>query len=258
MQRLKSYITEMAARELNSEFLGRAMVRTAFNLNAKDFESLRYKEEIQFLFRTHFFPKFNMDNCIDRVSEGGLRKGIKALQKSNSTNFSSIYKYNIKGVGPGEVMLYFLLNNGHLGGGSSAGVDIVDAAGSFEVKAVDYSANGKYVNNFKIGGTFSIADIMRGIQGLKKKAGLGTGSEVNSGHLEAIRNKYPAELKKFEQMFIDRSYNNYFKGHKIIFLSNKKGGGYNLGDLIALKQVQKKDIIMERITSGTIKPRVRM
>ena len=47
--------------------------------------------------------------------------------------FSSIYKYNIKGVGPGEVMLYFLLNNGHLGGGSSAGVDIVDAAGSFEV-----------------------------------------------------------------------------------------------------------------------------
>ena len=97
MQRLKSYITEMAARELNSEFLSRAMVRTAFNLNAKDFESLRYKEEIQFLFRTHFFPKFNMDNCIDRVSEGGLRKGIKALQKSNSTNFSSIYKYNIKG-----------------------------------------------------------------------------------------------------------------------------------------------------------------
>jgi len=244
--------------QLDSEFLNRAMVRTAFNLIAKDFESLTYKKEIQHLFHLHFFPKFNNSNIvhIDRINASDLKKAIKALQGADTRNFESLYKYNIKGVGPGEVMLYFILNNGHLGGGSSAGVDIVDAAGSFEVKAVDYSANGKYVNNFKIGGTFSIADIIRGIQKLKKDAGLGSGSEVNGGQIEAIRNQFPTQLKALENEFIDKSYDNYFKGHKIIFLANKTAGGYRLGDLIGIKQVQKKDIIMERITSGTIKPRV--
>jgi hypothetical protein len=250
----------MDAGQLNSEFLNRAMVRTSFNLIAKDFESLTYKKEIQHLFNLHFFPKFNNRNDIhiDRITAPALKKAIKTVQNIDARSFEALYKYNLKGVGPGEVMLYFILNNGHLGGGSSAGVDIVDAAGSFEVKAVDYSANGKYVNNFKIGGTFSIAEIMRGIQGLKKDAGLGSGSEVNSGHLATIRKQFPAQLKALEDKFIDLSYNNYFKNHKIIFLANKTGGGFSLGDLIAIKQVQKKDIILERITSGTIKPRVKM
>lgn len=256
MKRFKGFITEMAAEELDAEFLNRAMVRTAFNLNAKDFESLKYKKEIQHLFHLHFFPSLNLNKLQDRVTPGGLAKAIKAVRDSNPRNFESLYKYNIKGVGPGEVMLYFILNNAHLGGGSSAGLDLVDKAGDFEVKAVDYSATGKYVNNFKIGGTFSIADIMRGIQDLKRKAGLGQGSEVNSGDLAKIKAKYPTELAKFTNMFVERSYNNYFKAHKIIFLSNKRGGGFQLGDLIALKQVRKQDIVMERITSGTIKPRV--
>lgn len=256
MKRLRGFITEMAADDLDAEFLNRAMVRTAFNLNAKDFESLKFKKEIQHLFHLHFFPKLDLDKLLDRVSAPGLAKAIKAVRASNPSNFESLYKYNIKGVGPGEVMLYFILNNAHLGGGSSAGLDLVDKAGDFEVKAVDYSAAGKYVNNFKIGGTFSIADIMRGIQDLKRRAGLGQGSEVNSGELLKIKEQFPAELAKFTNMFIDRSYNNYFRAHKIIFLSNKKGGGFQLGDLIALKQVRKQDIVMERITSGTIKPRV--
>jgi len=250
----------MDTSQLNSEFLNRAMVRTSFNLIAKDFESLTYKKEIQHLFHLHFFPKFNNSNDvhIDRITASALKKAIKTARNIDIRNFEALYKYNIKGVGPGEVMLYFILNNGHLGGGSSAGVDIVDAAGSFEVKAVDYSANGKYVNNFKIGGTFSIAEIIRGIQDLKKDAGLGSGSEVNGGQLDIIRKQFPAQLKNLEDEFVDLSYKNYFKNHKIIFLANKTGAGFSLGDLIEIKLVQKKDIILERITSGTIKPRVKM
>ena len=256
MKSFRGYINEMADIDLDAEFLSRALTRTSFNLNAKDFESLKYKNEIQHLFHLNFFPKLDMNILLDSVSAPGLKRAISAIRKSNASNFEALYKYNIKGVGPGEVMLYFLLNNAHLGGGASAGLDLVDKSGDFEIKAVDYSAAGNYVNNFKVGGTFSLADIIRGVQDLKKKAGLGTGAEVNAGELKKIEKAFPKELAKFKQKYVDVTYQNYFKNHKIIFLSNKKGGGFQLGDLIAIKQVQKKDIQFERITSGTIKPRV--
>lgn len=259
MRKFSNYVTEMAAisvNDLDAEFIRRAMKVTSFNLNAKDFESLKNKKEIQHLFHINFFSNFDMNKTLDRVKENDLRKVIKDLRASNPKGFEYTYRYNIKGVGPGEVLLYFVLDNAHLGGGSSAGLDLVDKAGGFEVKAVDYSANGRYVNNFKVGGTFSLAEIIRSVQDLKKKAGLGSGSEVNSGDLAKIKAKFPKELQKAYDDFANITYNNYFKNHKIIFISNKKGGGYQLGDLIAIKQVKKSDIMFERITSGTIKPRI--
>lgn len=260
MQRFKGYLQEMAqlsVNDLNAEFIRRAMKVTSFNLIGKDFESLEYKREIQHLFHINFFHKFDMNNTLQRVDETRLAKAIKDLRNSNSKGLEYTYRYNIKGVGPGEVMLYFLLDNAHLGGGSSAGLDLVDISGGYEVKAVDYSSNGKYVNNFKVGGTFSMAEIISGVQNLKKQTG-GTGSEVNASDLAKIEKQFPGQLKKYYDMYAEVTYKNYFRNHKIIFLSNKKGGGYQLGDLIAIKQVQKSDIIFERITSGTIKPRIKI
>jgi len=257
MKKFRGYITEMVD-ELDAEFLSRALTRTSFNLMAKDFESLKHKKEIQHLFHLNFFPKLDMSKMLDSVSENGLSKAISMVRKESGPKFEALYKYNIKGVGPGEVMLYFLLNNAHLGGGSSKGLDLVDKSGNFEVKAVDYSPSGKYVNNFKVGGTVALADIMRGVIDLKKKVGGSASSEVNNSDLIDIEKKFPNELKKYKDMYVDRTYNEYFKNHKIIFLSNKKGGGYQLGDLIAIKQVKKSDIMFERITSGTIKPRVKI
>lgn len=243
--------------DLDMEFIRRAMKVTSFNLAAKDFESLKHKREIQHLFNLNFFPNFNMDNMLDRVDKTKMNNVINRLRKESPSNFQSLYKYNIKGVGPGEVMLYFILNNGHLGGGSSAGLDLVVGSKGYEVKAVDYSPQG-YVNNFKVGGTFSMANIMRGVQDLKKESGLGSGSEVNSGELKEIEKKFPKELKHFYDMYANLTYKEYFKNHEIIFLSNKKGGGYQLGEVISVTKVKKEMIRFERITSGTIKPRIMM
>lgn len=243
--------------DLDMEFIARAMKVTSFNLAAKDFENLKHKKEIQHLFHLNFFPKFDMSKMLDRVDERKMAALIKDLRKESGSNFEHLYKYNLKGVGPGEVLLYFILNKAHLGGGSSAGLDLVDVSGGYEIKAVDASPQG-YVNNFKVGGTFSMADIIRGVQDLKKAAGLGSGAEVNGAHLKELEKKFPDEMKRYYEQYADVTYKNYFKNHKIIFLSNKKGGGYQLGDIIAIKQVEKKDIVFERITSGTIKPRILM
>ena len=67
MKKFKGYLKEMAAidaSDLDSKFLQRAQKVTSFNLSPNDFTSLKYKGEIQFLFKTHFFPKFNLDKTI--------------------------------------------------------------------------------------------------------------------------------------------------------------------------------------------------
>lgn len=256
MKKFKTFLKEETMMsELDMEFIRKAMKVASFNLAAKDFESLKYKKEIQHLFHMNFFPKFDTSTLLDRVDKNEMNRIINDLRKENASNFANLYKYNLKGLGPGEVMLYFILNNGHLGGGSSAGLDLVVGSKGYEVKAVDYSPQG-YVNNFKVGGTFSLANIIRGVQDLKKQAGLGTGSEVNAGELKQIGEKFPNELKKFYDQYADVTYKNYFRNHEIIFLSNKRGGGYQLGDVIEVMKVKKEQIQFERITSGTIKPRV--
>lgn len=240
--------------ELDTQFMNRALKITSFNLTAKDFESLTYKKEIQYLFSTHFFPGANV-KFLNTVSESTLKQSINALRTADTSNFAHLFKYNLKGVGPGEVMMYYILNKGYLGGGSSAGLDLVVGSEGYELKAVDASPQG-YVNNFKVGGTFSLADIINGVASLKKKAGLGSGSEVNAGQLQKIYDKFPNELQYFYDEYAEVTYKNYFKNHKVIFLSNKNGGGYQLGDVIKIMNVKKNQIQFERITSGTIKPRV--
>lgn len=239
--------------ELDHEFLARALRVTSFNLNANDFISLRHKKEIQHLFTLNMFPKF--DHFLDTVNKAQLNRAISELRRTEPTNFQHLYSYNIKGVGPGEIMLYYLLNKGHLGGGSSAGLDLVVGSKGYEIKAVDYSPQG-YVNNFKVGGTFSLANIIRETQDLKRAAGLGSGSEVNSGELKVLEEKYPKEIKKIYNDYADITYKNYFRSHDIIFLANSNGRTYKKGDVIDIRKVKKEEILFERITSGTIKPRV--
>ena len=89
---------------------------------------------------------------------------------------------------------------------------------------------------------------------LKRKAGAG-GEGVNKAALEAIRKKFPKELALLEQKFVDRAYDNYFKNHEIIFIQNSTR---KIGEVAAIKKVQKKDIFLERLTSGVIKPMVKL
>ena len=70
MMRFRSFVREIRemaevnVSDLDAEFLKRAQKVTSFNLTSKDFTSLKHKKEIQHLFRTHFFPKFNLDKTI--------------------------------------------------------------------------------------------------------------------------------------------------------------------------------------------------
>lgn len=261
MMRLKQYINEMAAvavTDLDIDFINRAEKISSFNLTEKDFQDLRYKSEIQYLYKKNFFPKFDLDKTIrGDITLPKLQKAIDALIKENRANFLKLFNFEPGGLGPGEVLLYFLCDDAQLGGAGSAGVDLVIGSKKYEIKTANITGDKKYAYGFKLGATFPMADIENNALGLKRKAGLGSGSEINKKDIDAIRNKFPGEWEKIEAAFAKRAYDKYFKNHDILFMhagGGKAKPGNQRGKAIAIKKIRQKDIGLERYTSRTFKP----
>jgi len=268
MQRFRTFLKEMAAvniADLNTEFLKRAQKVTSFNLQTKDFESLQYKAEIQHLFHMHFFPDFDLDNTIKGdIKIDAANKLIKQLKSEDRTNFNKLHYYNLKGVGPGEATLYFLCDKAMLGGGASAGVDIIIAGKKYEVKAANYSKNTNTLTGFKLGGTVPLGDMVTKAVEMKNQMGLvtkGKGqNEVNTSQIDAIRKKFPADWKKIEVQY-GRAAAKYFGNTPVIFINNNGSGGRlttDGGEIVTIKKVGFDDIQIHTITQGTIKPRVKV
>jgi hypothetical protein len=248
--------------DLDIEFLNRAERRTAFDISSSDFNSMKYKNEIRYLFNRYFFPKFDLSKTIKGIDMNKINSLIAQLKSEDRQRFFDLYDYkNIKGIGPGEVMLYFLIDDAYLGGGSSAGADIMFIGGAtYEVKAANISSN-KEAMDFKLGGTVNLSQVMSELDKLRTRLNLGgSASEISTGKIEQMRKMAPTEFKKIEDKFATIAYS-YFGNHDIIFLrNNRSGSGFasNSGVIEAIKRVKKEDISIHAMTSGTIKPKVKL
>lgn len=237
------------------EFLNRAEKVTSFNLQPKDFETNDNKNAIQWLFKSHFFPKFNLDKTGDGIDMNRLNKLIDQLRSENRALLQALHKYPMKGLGPGEILLYFLVKDGYLGGGTSAGVDMTTTSDNkkYEIKACNLSTD-KFLFNFKLGGTFNTSDLITEALNLKRDAKAG-GEGVNTSAIKEIKKQFPTEWNTLEDKYRDRAYENYFKKHATIFMYNSTS---KMGSIITVKNVKKEDIFLDRVTSGIIKPRIKM
>lgn len=272
MLRFRSYdmIREMAAAkisDLDAEFLKRAQRVTSFNLRSTDFTSLTYKKEIQHLFHVHFFEDFDLDDTIKgQPTVRKLNEAIKKLKSSNLRNFKALHAYNLKGVGPGEATLYFLLDDAHLGGGSSAGVDLVVDGTNYEVKAGDYSAprgeTKKFFKNFKLGGTepldkivaesFKLRDANPEIKRLATER-----NGVSAGQIKAIladtklgpqwRRKVEAPYKKIAHGYLTKE--------NLICMINTTPAAQK-GECHYIGKPTLNQVMVDVVTQGTIKPKI--
>lgn len=279
MKKFKTHLKEMAAvkaSDLDTEFLRRAQKITSFNLRSFDFESTKYKSEIQFLFKTHFFPEFDLNKTIKgdiKVDE--VNKLIEELKKQSRPMYNKLHFYNLKGVGPGEATLFFLLDDAHLGGGTSAGVDLVVGSKKYEVKASLYSKKEGTVHGFKLGGTVPLGNLVSKIVDLKNQLGMGTKgkgeAEVNTTQLAELRKKFPREMRQYESEYA-RVAAKYFGNTPVIFINNNSSSkvdedfpaektrqlSNDAGGIVTIKKVTEKDIMMHVVTQGTIKPKVKI
>lgn len=242
--------------DLNFEFIRKAEKVTSFNLVEKDFTSTKFKKEIRYLYVKNFFPNFNTNLFTKQVKADKLNKAITALKKEDATRFNNLMGFTPGGLGPGEVMLYFLIDDAQLGGAGSAGVDVVVGSNKYEVKAVKVSKE-RFASDFKLGGTVPLANLITSLNVLREKLGLGgSRTEMSKSIIDQMKTQARSEYAKIEQAYQDIAYNNYFKNHEIIFINNNSGPQF--GTVEAIKQVYMPDIMIERATSGTIKPMVKL
>jgi len=268
MQSFHSYLNEEKVNEIlgilqenvetfDASFIKRATKVTSFNLQARDFESLNYKREIQYLFKTYFFPNFDLSTTLRGFDANKFNGLVDDLKSENARALAALHKYPLKGVGPGEVLMYFLIDDAHLGGGSSAGVDLIVGTEQYEIKSVERHSSG-YVYGFKLGGTVNISDVTQDIVALAKKykddLKLTRPTEIGKGALKKLSELAPREYNEIVGRYREAAYDGYFKLHPIIFMYNSTKR--NIGKIIAVQDVQLNDIDIDAVTSGTIKPKV--
>ena len=260
---------------LDLEFINQKSVSNAFTLKAKDLEIITYKNEIRFLIARRYFPGLDVSGITMKKvgTAAAMNNALNTLYKLNPSGFTELLEREIAGLGPGEVILYFLLDNVQLGGGNSAGVDIIDNGTPYEVKAVNKTSDGKLVN-FKLGGTVNISDVQSKI--LKLKAELlkfdpsiaeGEKTGVNNEHMKGFESKEflkHCKKMKIKDSFADLNdyfqkiaYDGYFKNHPIIFMGSKSASRADKGRVYDIVQVTKKMVGIHKVTNGTIKPYVK-
>ena len=256
---------------LDLEYINNKSVSNAFKLDAKDLQSIQYKNEIRFLIARRYFPGLNIaDVTLDKVGNvESMNAALNLLYNTNPSGFTELLEREMSGLGPGEIILYFILDNASLGGGSSAGVDIIDNGKPYEVKAVNRTSDGK-LHNFKLGGTVDISDVQSKIMKLKAellkfdpkiKEGEKTG--INGSHIKGFEDrkfqKHAKDLglntwEDLQTEFQDIAYEGYFKNHPIIFIGSKSSSKADKGRIYDIIQVTKNQVGMHQVTSSTIKP----
>jgi len=258
MKAFKEHVLmEDSFRDLDQEFIARATKISSFNIKAADLEKLTHKKEIQFLYSTYLFKGFDLNLLTNGLNVSKANAAIAKLKQLNNSGFKSLYDFQPKGVGPGEALLYFLVNDARLGGGGSAGVDVIIGSKKYEVKAANLSKDKKSVTGFRLGGTVDVSTEVRAAVKLKEQLGFTTKgkgkAEVNRTQIRAIQAEYPAEWNKISQSYIDKAYK-YLAANPVIFFNNNKSAA--IGQIIAETNVKRQDIQISEITQGGIKPRV--
>ena len=241
--------------EICENFIKRAENYVTFNFCPKStFRSTQYKKEVQYLITKHWFPGFG-DFCDDELNLHDLQNKINILKSINLEGFNKLFTYAAKGIGDGEVLLYYLYNNATIQGGSSAGIDIILNSTPFEIKAAktQHGKNGydhTFIYDFRLGGTIPLTSLINKIQ-YKLNT---TSTEICGSLMEDLKNKDPIFYEEMESMFRD-IVEDYFCSHDMIIFSKNK---QSFGDIIHLPQITRDMIYMERLTSNTIKPMIRV
>ena len=264
MKSFKYYIkedTDMAI-ELDQTFMKRAASVTSFNLTANDFTSLKYKKEIQTLYSQYMFPSFDPSMAMKKMDIARYNYLIYMLKRDSKEQYEKLHNLPLRGVGPGEAAMFLLIKDAHLGGGSSAGVDLVVGSKKYEIKAAKwrFKSSKDSVYDFKLGGNITgmtkvISDLQELAYELKlvseKNASTIPGSVINQIE-KADPKRFDLILKQYQKLA-----SSYFGDHETIFIqteSNQK----DFGEILAIKKVKPEDITIERYTSNVIKPVVKI
>lgn len=207
------------------------------------------------------FPSFSPDKALRTITVSGYNNLVKLLKNDDASQYEKLHNLPLRGVGPGEAVMYLLTEKGHLGGGSSAGVDLVNGGDRYEVKAAKWKSKTSKdsVSDFKLGGGLSgMTKIETDLQELAYDLGLKPrgAAEISGKIFAEMKEKAPNKYNEIESRY-QKLAGQYFGSHDTIFLQTERNQS-DFGEILAIKKVRPSDITMERFTSKSIKPIVKI
>lgn len=249
-------------KELDLNFIKRATRVTSFNLTSNDFTSLKNKLEIQTLYQQHMFPSFSPEKALETISVSRYNRLVNMLKRDNASQYKKLHDLIFRGIGPGEAVMYLLTKKGYLGGGSSAGIDLINGGSKYELKAVKWKSkiSKDAVFDFKLGGNLAgMTKIQLDLQNLAFELGLRPkgSAEISGKNMAEMKEREPAKYKQIESDY-QKLAAGYLSKRETIFLQTE-GNQSDFGEILAIKKrVSPSDITMERLTSNSIKPIVKI
>jgi hypothetical protein len=250
--------------KLDNDFIKRATKVTSFNLNVTDFQSLKNKAEIQHLYKQHMFGSFEPEQSLSTLNKNKFNALVNILKKDDLDQYTKLHNLTFKsgGVGPGEAVLYLLTKTGRLGGGSSAGVDLIISNKKYEVKAAKWKSKSTKdtVSDFRLGGNIEgMAQFESKLlkQMFENKIISSPGvAEVKELLFKQFKEKNKTVYNKLEKEY-QKLAGSYFASHEVVFIQNDENSS-DFGEIISIQKVEPKDILMERYTSRSLKPLVKI
>jgi hypothetical protein len=266
MKRFKQFFKESEndIMQLDTDFMRRAARVTSFNLTSADFNTSKYKREIQSLYQQYIFKSLDPEKTLDNLDINEYNKLVRTLKNEDRMQYEKLHNLPLRGIGPAEAVLFLLTKypNGNLGGGSSAGVDFVMGTKKYEVKAAKWKSKTAkdYVADFRLGGNIQgMTQLESEIQKAFYSYGYTNNSgapEIKGSLFQQFEKEHPKEYAAFEKRYQDLA-KNYFSDHEVIFIQTE-ANQTDFGEIIAIKKVKAEDIKMERYTSRSIKPLIKV
>jgi hypothetical protein len=239
---------------MNHEIIKELGLPKTFSFESVHLKDTSLKKEIRHIIYSNFF-------CLDdylsteKMCHLELNLYIEKLRHCNQKGFLNLYGYNMPGIGPGELMLYVLNDHVSLGGGTSAGLDIIHKDQGYEAKAAKHKkslngVSGSFYSDFRLGGTVDTEDIMPRLRELAEVEK----NEISNSKMEAIRERYPIAYSlledKFRQVCTD-----YFTSHSIVLFNNSNNKLIK-GKIAFIGNIKPEQIYLDRVSSNSIKPAI--
>lgn len=235
--------------KLNQEFLARCKRNNPYDetkIPANSYTGLTFKQEIREIFNQNYFSGFN--NFLKSVGNGKeINSRIAELQKINLEGYKSLYaKYY--DFGPGERILYYLIDEAVLAGGKSGG-DLNVGGEVYEIKAGEIKQGGKYVGGFFTGRAADVGKIISDLSELTKSP---RSSEIAKSYIDRARLEDKKSFEAIRKNYSEFIYKNYFSKYNMIFFDVKTQ------KVLTIKEVKPRDIDIETVTQNAIKPLIKL
>lgn len=217
-----------------------------------DYTSIAHKDEIREIFNVNYFSGFT--NYLKTLnSPQQINQQIKKLKEINIQGFNTLFS-KVYSLGPGERVLYYLVDGAVLGGGSSGGVDITVNGSQYEIKGANISSDG-FAYGFEVARGLDVFNIINDIYTLCQQNDISSSrTEIKGSSISALKSKMPKEYATIEKQFATKVAN-YFK-NKVIILNNDKSKNYGTVEFIG--KVTAENIRIERISRGVVKPKLKI